>query len=180
MEQVDVLEKKYETQRLATLEWGKDVDKLMRWIDDHLKRIMALEQPRQDKLDRLIEQDRKADDESQTLHTIALRMVDTLERLGVIPEIRDTLRRAIREPMEQPTPEVAPLAALSDALIRAECALSDIAEGDPECGGADPAQWAEQRCAETLAIIRPVMQQHKIRTSEWPPQPLPQAGEVEA
>jgi len=38
------LEAKYETQRLATLEWGKDVDKLMRWIDDHLKRIMALEQ----------------------------------------------------------------------------------------------------------------------------------------
>jgi hypothetical protein len=43
LERVEVLEKKYETQRLATLEWGKDVDKLMRWIDDHLKRIMALE-----------------------------------------------------------------------------------------------------------------------------------------
>jgi hypothetical protein len=54
LERLEALEKKYETQRLATLEWGKDVDKLMRWIDDHLKRIMALEQPRQDKLDRLI------------------------------------------------------------------------------------------------------------------------------
>jgi hypothetical protein len=59
--------------------------------------------------------------------------------------------------------------ALSDALIKAECALSDVAEGEPECDEGDPAQWAEQRCAETLAIIRPVMQQHKIRTSEWPP-----------
>jgi len=44
LERVEVLDQKYETQRLATLEWGKDVDKLMRWIDDHLKRIMALEQ----------------------------------------------------------------------------------------------------------------------------------------
>jgi|GEM_PF-1873890 len=57
LERVEALEQKYETQKLATLEWGKDVDKLMRWIDDHLKRIMALEaaqQPHQDKLDRLI------------------------------------------------------------------------------------------------------------------------------
>jgi hypothetical protein len=46
---VEELEAKYETQRLATLEWGKDVDNHGRWIDDHLKRIMALEagqQPR--------------------------------------------------------------------------------------------------------------------------------------
>jgi hypothetical protein len=40
---VEALEAKYETQRLATLEWGKDVDNHSRWIDDHLKRIMALE-----------------------------------------------------------------------------------------------------------------------------------------
>ena len=48
LERVERLEKKYETNRLATfrlatLKWGKDVDKLMRWSDDHLKRIMALE-----------------------------------------------------------------------------------------------------------------------------------------
>jgi hypothetical protein len=47
LERVEALERKYETQRLATLEWGKDVDKLMRWIDDHLKRIMALEAAQQ-------------------------------------------------------------------------------------------------------------------------------------
>jgi hypothetical protein len=40
---VEALESKYETMRLATLEWGKDVDKLMRWSDQHLQRIMALE-----------------------------------------------------------------------------------------------------------------------------------------
>jgi len=68
LERVEALEQKYETQRLATLEWGKDVDKLMRWIDDHLKRIMVLEaaqqQPHQDKLDRLIELD--SDDDAPT------------------------------------------------------------------------------------------------------------------
>ena len=40
---VEALESKYETMRLATLEWGKEVDQHSRWIDDHLKRIMALE-----------------------------------------------------------------------------------------------------------------------------------------
>ena len=72
----------------------------------------------------------------------------------------------------QPDPAVVPVV-VSDALIKAECALSDVAEGEPECDDGDPAQWAEQRCAETLAIIRPVMKLHKIRTSEWPPQPMP-------
>jgi len=65
----------------------------------------------------------------------------------------------------QPTPP----AALSNALIRAECALSDIAEGEETNAAPNTFEWAEQRCAETLATIRPVMQQHKIRTSEWPP-----------
>ena len=63
---------------------------------------------------------------------------------------------------------------VSDALIKAECALSDIAEGEPMTDEGDPLQWAERRCADTLAIIRPTMRQHKIRTSEWPPLPLPE------
>lgn len=60
---------------------------------------------------------------------------------------------------------------IEQALIKAECALSDIADGEPEpgSGSAELLQWAEQRCAKTLAIIRPVMKQHQIRTSEWPP-----------
>jgi hypothetical protein len=43
---VEALEGKYETQRLATLELGEDVDKVKRWSSRHLERIMALEQIR--------------------------------------------------------------------------------------------------------------------------------------
>jgi hypothetical protein len=43
VDRVKALEAKYETMRLATLEWGQDVDKLKRWSDQHLQRIMALE-----------------------------------------------------------------------------------------------------------------------------------------
>jgi hypothetical protein len=57
-----------------------------------------------------------ADDEPQTLHSIALKMVDTLASLGVIPEIRSTLRRAILEPMEPATAAAAPVA--TDAKLR--------------------------------------------------------------
>ena len=85
--------------------------------------------------------------------------------------------RAVLARWGRPAAPVAVPVAVSDALIKAECALSDVAEGEPECDDGDPAQWAEQRCAETLAVIRPVMKLRKIRTSEWPPQPLPQAGE---
>ena len=83
----------------------------------------------------------------------ATRLADFVERLA-----------------PQPAPE-----AVSDALIKAECALSDIAEGEPELNSdsADLLKWSEQRCAETLAIIRPVMTQYKIRTSEWLPAPRP-------
>lgn len=38
---------------------------------------------------------------TETLHTVALKMVDTLDTMGFLPEITSTLRRAIREPMEE-------------------------------------------------------------------------------
>lgn len=41
---VEALEGKYETMRLATLEWGKDVENLQRWSDQHLRRIEKLEE----------------------------------------------------------------------------------------------------------------------------------------
>jgi hypothetical protein len=82
---------------------------------------------------------------------------------------------APQPPAAQPAPPVA----LSDALIKAECALSDIAEGLETNEAPNTFEWAEQHCAETLAIIRPVMKLHKIRTSEWPPQPLPQSRGVQ-
>ena len=75
---------------------------------------------------------------------------------------------------------------VEQALIKAECALSDIAEGEPEeeneGDSAALLSWAEQRAAAVLARIRPVMREHGIRTSEWPSLPatalpLPQ-GEV--
>jgi hypothetical protein len=61
------------------------------------------------------------DDEPQTLtlHRVALKMVDTLEQLGVIPEIRGTLRRAILEPMEpeaQPAEDAAPAGGLVERI----------------------------------------------------------------
>jgi len=40
---LEELEDKYETMRLATLEWGKDVDMVKRWSDQHLQRIQGLE-----------------------------------------------------------------------------------------------------------------------------------------
>lgn len=40
---VKALEAKYETMRLAALEWGKDVENLQRWSDQHLLRIARLE-----------------------------------------------------------------------------------------------------------------------------------------
>jgi hypothetical protein len=44
---VEALEGKYETMRLATLEWGKDVENLQRWSDQHLMRIERLEAAQQ-------------------------------------------------------------------------------------------------------------------------------------
>jgi hypothetical protein len=77
------------------------------------------------------------------------------------------------------TPEAAPKATLRNALLSAEAALSDIAEGEETNAAPNTFKWAEQRCAEALAIIRPVMQQHGIRTSGYPPadaQPAPPAA----
>lgn len=46
VDRMKALEAEYETMRLATLEWGEDVDKVKRWSDQHLQRIMALEDTR--------------------------------------------------------------------------------------------------------------------------------------
>lgn len=57
---------------------------------------------------------------------------------------------------------------IEDALIKAECALADIAEGEHDLDTADALQWAECRATEALKVIRPIMHQYEIRTSEWP------------
>lgn len=58
---------------------------------------------------------------------------------------------------------------VSNALVQAECALADICEGDHDMDSASALSWAEQRAANTLSAIRPVLRQHGIQTSEWPP-----------
>ena len=98
---------------------------------------------------------------------------------GEVAELVAWLREQLHVCLQAPV--MVPVA-VSDALIKAECALSDIAEGEPMADEGDPLKWAERRCADTLAIIRPTMMQHKIRTSEWPPvvataKPLPEVGE---
>lgn len=55
VDRVDALEGRYETQRQATLAWGKEVDQHSRWIEDHLKRIMALESTTPAPADSLVE-----------------------------------------------------------------------------------------------------------------------------
>jgi hypothetical protein len=52
------------------------------------------------------------------------------------------------------------------AMIKAECALADIAEGEETNSAPNTLDWAERRCAEALADIRPVMKLHQLRTSE--------------
>ena len=44
---VEALEHRFDTQRLATLEWGKDVKAIQRWNEQQLRRIMALEAAQQ-------------------------------------------------------------------------------------------------------------------------------------
>ena len=60
------------------------------------------------------------------------------------------------------------------ALIEAESALADVAEGEAVSPRADGClHWAEARCTEALAAIRPVMRRHGIRTSDLAPAPTP-------
>ena len=60
------------------------------------------------------------------------------------------------------------------ALIQAESALADVAEGESGAHRlSDRLQWTETRCTEALAAIRPVMRRHGIRTSDLAPAPTP-------
>jgi hypothetical protein len=79
----------------------------------------------------------------------------------------EALERGAKDP---PTP-AAPVddSPVANALVVAEAALADVAEGEAVSPRADNRlHWAETRCTEALAAIRPVMKEHGIRTSEWP------------
>jgi hypothetical protein len=79
-------------------------------------------------------------DDFQTLHGIALDMVEALRPI-VIPEILNTLRRAIRELMAEPTPEPEPNQAPAGdgGLVDT---ISDIIGNEPIIGRPCPATRA--------------------------------------
>ena len=71
----------------------------------------------------------------QTLHSIALMMVNSLGReFGILPEILDTLRRAIREPMQGQAATEDSSAAQPQpvqSLVETVAGALSIANGDP-------------------------------------------------
>jgi hypothetical protein len=79
---VEALEARNETQRQATLEWGKDVDNHSRWIDDHLKRIMALEEGQKPSL-------------STSLHSYSVGEAKPPEDCGKVKVLPDLSQRII-------------------------------------------------------------------------------------
>ena len=80
---VEALEVQYETMRLATLEWGKDVDNHGRWIDYHLKRIMALEAGQKTKPSPAVDRVRDLQDQ---IRDGALSLADALNEIDGEPE----------------------------------------------------------------------------------------------
>ena len=98
--------------------------------------------------------------------------MEAVQKGDAAPEATELAHRAVYDLGRQhgaaanskPSPNFDQIRSLSDALIKAECALTDIAEGEALWDDGDPLKWNQQRCADTLAIIRPVMQQHKICT----------------
>jgi hypothetical protein len=91
-DRVEALEGQYETQRQATLAWGKDVDNHSRWIDDHLKRIMALEAGQKTKPSPAVDRVRDLQDQ---IRDGSLTLAEALD-LGVLPasDMQDAMRRA--------------------------------------------------------------------------------------
>jgi hypothetical protein len=89
---IETLEARYETQRQATLAWGKDVDNHGRWIDDHLKRIMALEAGQKTKPSPAVDRERDLQDQ---IRDGSLTLAEALD-LGVVPasDVQDAMRRA--------------------------------------------------------------------------------------
>ena len=94
--QIEELERKYETMRLATLEWGKDVEKLQIRSDRHLQRIEALESA---------ENYRQQDEDAERAHEPAptgslLERVSCAIDRSICPDQwlhQDAARAAIRE-----------------------------------------------------------------------------------
>jgi hypothetical protein len=89
---IETLEARNETQRQATLAWSKDLDNHGRWIDDHLKRIMALEAGQKTPPSPAVDRVRDLQDQ---IRDGSLTLAEALD-LGVVPasDVQDAMRRA--------------------------------------------------------------------------------------
>jgi hypothetical protein len=121
------------------------------------RRLEALE--RGANLQRRVEDAEAA--ESDSVADTAQRITDYAAKAGLT--VQD-FAKAFNAPQVDDSP-------VADALRQAESALADVAEGEIGrlCSATEKVIWAELRCAEALAAIRLVMQQHGVRTSEFPP-----------
>lgn len=89
-DRLEALEALYETMRQATLDWGKDVDNHGRWIDDHLKRIMALEAGQQPNYPEI------PDSSPAPADSLVERVATAIDPIDGAPLYLDEARAAIR------------------------------------------------------------------------------------
>jgi chromosome segregation ATPase len=135
---VETLEGKYETMRLATVEWGKDVDKLKRWSDQHLQRIMALEariHELQTMHNTAVDWRTEQDHRLNQLEAAQQPRVFTAEEVdgGVVPTVKDSLTVPAGSLVER----------VADALCRAQL---DSPSWEPEARAAirEMAEWMRE------------------------------------
>jgi hypothetical protein len=92
---IEALEGKYETMRLATLDWGEDIDNHSRWIDDQLKRIEALEAAANDR--QQDEDNERAMPDAPPADGLVQRVADVFLHKPFTPDDPVGARAAIRE-----------------------------------------------------------------------------------
>jgi hypothetical protein len=143
---VRALEAKYETMRLATLEWGKDVENLQRWSDQHLLRIERLEAGAT--CPHIV-----SSDEGTSYCDLALQTA-TSQPDPIDEEENDLRFRAALAAIENATPEqirsAAGLPERSSLVERVALAISGVE--DSSCRDDEAVNWAP----EARAAIREV------------------------
>lgn len=126
------------------------------WGDPYADLILEFS-ARVERLEQAQQQPEPEPADDQTLHTVALRMVDTLANLDVLPEITDTIRRAIREPMAEPAPST-PAGLVSDvAELIARFASTSRAGDDCTPAASEVlhkvADWLEHQGKDVIAVL---------------------------
>ncbi len=152
LERLEALEKKYETQRLATLEWGKDVDKLMRWSDDHLKRIMALEQR---PIPGTVELAAQPTPEVAPVVTDD-ELIDLWHEVdGLVPALRAVYNLgrqhgAAQPPIPQPAPPAAPVGGLVERVANV---LGHYGDGTARAAIREVAAWFDLQGQHACSLL---------------------------